>query len=75
LFIVSGANIQQYIYFCKGFGGKSIFIGLQGGLLLGDPVFYALAGAVLMPEGHHARGTGTWQTCRKQNRRVHRNEG
>jgi hypothetical protein len=36
LFIVSGANIQQYIYFCKGFGGKSLFIGLLGGGLLGD---------------------------------------
>jgi hypothetical protein len=45
LFIVSAAKIQQYIYFCKGFGGKSLFIGL-----LGDPGGYRLAHALLEGE-------------------------
>ena len=52
-----GANIQQYIYFCKGFGGKSLFIGLLGGGLLGDPDGDALAHALL--EGASDMGTGT----------------
>jgi hypothetical protein len=50
LFIVSAAKIQQYIYFCKGFGGKSLFIDLLGGGLLGDPGGYRLAHALLEGE-------------------------
>ena len=41
------ANLQHFSDIARVSAEKSIFIGLQGGLLLGDPVFYALAGALL----------------------------
>jgi len=44
-----GAKIRYFSDIARGFAAKSLFIRLQGGLLLGDPVFYALAGA--LPEG------------------------
>ena len=47
MFIVSAAKIRFFSDIARVSAGKSIFIGLQGGLLLGDPVFYALAGALL----------------------------
>ena len=42
-----GQRYDDYLNNASISAGKSIFIGLQGGLLLGDPVFYALAGALL----------------------------
>ena len=52
------ANLQHFSDIARVSAEKSIFIGLQGGLLLGDPVFYALAGAACQRDRYLA---GIWR--------------